>query len=681
TVRAWVWRRQLKPGPRGGVRVFEGPGSPCVTGVMSSVIAVSKTTCESFTEEQWRWLLAHEGEHVRGRDAAVAWLFGWVRAWLWWNPFVHQLMGQWSQAREEVCDAVAVGDSDSGGRYADFLLSVVSRHPSSAAFAMAASRPARRLRARLLALLESRRVCDRVGTGFMAMALIVAMGGVALVSCSGVEEGAIEPAKVTPKSAPDGAMKTFIADVPEDLATMLGWPSERKTALAVPGVKISPGGTAGFDAKTRRITIKDTEANAQRILASVANMAVMPQVYIQTKLIEAGKMFGEDGQLYDDAHFQVFIRSLTQTKGVNLLSAPSLTTKMNMRAIVEVGSERPGHADQFAGIRCEILPSPAPDGAVKIKTTITLAQEEGKSLMPDRSDAPVDWSKVKQWQQDAPAVMKHGQTRAVHVGETEKGRFVTAFITVRAINPKGNDVSSGFTDRRELEYHVVSDLPEEKTKPADVRKVDGGFNHNLTPRLKAVRLDPKTTETAKAAASARVYLSAKTVEGELPLAGSADGANPKEVNMDALFAFQKPAGDDPATVVFPAPGVATLSGVLTDPQLQVVIRALAQKKGLQLTSLPSGAVKPGEALMFKTGDENFDVTPVIGPDGYTIDLKLLHAGKQRGITTAVTIWDGQTLVMNELLSEDKEKKTGRCRIFMLTAKIINLVVNPPKQAK
>ncbi len=42
-----------------------------------------------------------------------------------------------------------------------------------------------------------------------------------------------------------------------------------------------------------------------------------------------------------------------------------------------------------------------------------------------------------------------------------------------------------------------------------------------------------------------------------------------------------------------SPGMFALSGVLTDPQFQVVVRALGQKKGVDLMSAPSVTTKPG----------------------------------------------------------------------------------------
>jgi general secretion pathway protein D len=190
-----------------------------------------------------------------------------------------------------------------------------------------------------------------------------------------------------------------------------------------------------------------------------------------------------------------------------------------------------------------------------------------------------------------------------------------------------------------------------------------------------------------------------------------------------------------------APGVFALAGVFTDPQFQVVIRALSQKKGVDLMSAPSVTTRSGQRATVEVIREfiyptefdppqipqNFgatgitgglgvgssaafpvtpttptafemrpvgvrmEVDPVIGPDGYTIDLNLapevtefegfINYGSPintastdalgnpatvtltenrieqpvfstRKVTTAVTVWDGQTVAMGGLIRED-----------------------------
>lgn len=206
-----------------------------------------------------------------------------------------------------------------------------------------------------------------------------------------------------------------------------------------------------------------------------------------------------------------------------------------------------------------------------------------------------------------------------------------------------------------------------------------------------------------------------------------------------------------AAQMMPAPAVAAISGVFTDPQFQLVIRALSQRKGVDLMSAPSVTAKSGQRAQVEVireflyptefdppeipqqfgggigfgggglgggiggiggvgGAGGFPVTPttpttfemrpvgvrlevdpVLGGDGYTIDLTLapevtefegfINYGSpiqttstnalgnpvvnvltpniinqpvfsSRKVNTSVTIWDGQTVALGGLIRED-----------------------------
>lgn len=206
-----------------------------------------------------------------------------------------------------------------------------------------------------------------------------------------------------------------------------------------------------------------------------------------------------------------------------------------------------------------------------------------------------------------------------------------------------------------------------------------------------------------------------------------------------------------------APGIFGLSGVFTDPQFQVVVRALNQKKGVDLLSAPRVTTKSGqravieivrefryptqfqppqipqtfsERATFATGTTistgasagsgafpvtpttptafetrntgvTLEVEPVVGPDGVTIDLNLvpqvvefegfINYGSPiqttstnilgqtstvtltpniinqpvfsaRKVTTSVSVWDGQTVVLGGLMREDVQKVEDRTPI-------------------
>ena len=202
-----------------------------------------------------------------------------------------------------------------------------------------------------------------------------------------------------------------------------------------------------------------------------------------------------------------------------------------------------------------------------------------------------------------------------------------------------------------------------------------------------------------------------------------------------------------------APGIFGLSGVFTDPQFQVVVRALNQKKGVDLLSAPRVTTKSGQRAVIEivrefryptqfeppkipdrfgsidSGDEvlggassapifpvtpttpttfetrntgvTLEVEPVVGPDGVTIDLNLvpqvvefegfINYGSpintfttsilgttrvpitdnvinqpifsSRKVTTSVSVWDGQTVVLGGLMREDVQKVEDRTPII------------------
>jgi general secretion pathway protein D len=203
-----------------------------------------------------------------------------------------------------------------------------------------------------------------------------------------------------------------------------------------------------------------------------------------------------------------------------------------------------------------------------------------------------------------------------------------------------------------------------------------------------------------------------------------------------------------------APGFFGLSGVMTNPQFQVVVRALNQKKGVDLLSAPRVTTKSGQravieivrefryptqfdppqlptftsgigatsapAVVTPTTPTQFEtrntgvmleVEPVVGPDGITIDLNLvpqvvefegfvnygspinavgvnqmIGAGggsllsfsapvrltdnvinqpifNTRKVTTSVSVWDGQTVVLGGLMREDVQKTEDRTPII------------------
>ena len=221
------------------------------------------------------------------------------------------------------------------------------------------------------------------------------------------------------------------------------------------------------------------------------------------------------------------------------------------------------------------------------------------------------------------------------------------------------------------------------------------------------------------------------------------------ISANALDALLMPGLGQVAGV---APGIFGLSGVFTNPQFQVVIRALNQKKGIDLLSAPKVTTKSGQRAIIEVVREfryprtytqpqvpsissttgttfiggvvpvvvtpttpqdwetrntgvTLEVEPVVGGDATTIDLNLVPqvvefegfinygspifavgvntaAGisisqpvlltqnvinqpvfSTRKVTTSVSVYDGQTVVLGGLMREDVQKTEDKVPII------------------
>ena len=231
-----------------------------------------------------------------------------------------------------------------------------------------------------------------------------------------------------------------------------------------------------------------------------------------------------------------------------------------------------------------------------------------------------------------------------------------------------------------------------------------------------------------------------TTAGSLT-SGNRSGTSAISVNaVDALL-FGTPAG--------PAPALLSVAGIFTNPQFQVVLRALNQQKGVDLVSAPKVTTKSGQRATIQIVREfrypteydlpqvtqtpgsiytpatpttptsfetkpvgiTLEVEPTVGPDGYTIDLILsprvvefdgfINYGSPintvvttvpgdiggitvptlsatflvtqnvinkpvfstREVTTEVTVYDGQTVVIGGLMREDIQKTEDKVPIL------------------
>ena len=116
-----------------------------------------------------------------------------------------------------------------------------------------------------------------------------------------------------------------------------------------------------------------------------------------------------------------------------------------------------------------------------------------------------------------------------------------------------------------------------------------------------------------------------------------------------------------------------LSGVLVEAQLNHVMRELGRQQGVQTFTFPASEVKNGAAAVFtlpkNLSGKRLEITPVIGADGYTLDLTVtrprLDTTQAKGGSLAVSLWSEQTLILSGYLAEEKD----RAQVIFITVSL------------
>lgn len=639
TARVWVWShglRRARPSElealpevlrKHNLRVFDHPGSPCVAGWLRPVIAVPASAFGSLSPRQWRWIMRHEDEHLKGGDTVVLWLHECARAFAWWNPFVHLLAEVHSRSREEVCDGAALERHDETRGYSEFLLDWASQSLRSGAagspgvVAMASSRPVRRLKARLQALAEGRQT-RRVGGWFVAVLALLALGMTAAVSLLGVSAAAAQDLVPVAESRTEGAeLFTRSYQVSADFLSGFAGGVAAKNALEKKGIGFPPGASAILIETSLKLIVRNTRAAHAKIESLVAaGHRQPPQVYFRGRFIQTDHFLGKHGEVISSRDAEQMMRQMSQKKGVDLLSAPSVTSRLGQRAVAEICRENPANTRQIVGLRQAVHATAAGDGKVELQTEAEFFKEPGVPLLPPRDLDSVAWDRVKTYAVKGKAMLASGETLVLHLPLDRQS--VTVLISVQAIRPDGKDAAS-FDES--FDTAPPRKAGDEVLRPADAfnREVEQG--RSAGNKLAAPRITLKMFTAS--------FSDPKGIERSL---------------MPDAAPNSKP-GDAPSLSLNPG---WSLQAVFVEEQLQKVLGRLRQDSNAALALPIQKAAASGTETVF-TSDEGsklgaLKVTPVIGADGYTVDLVVELQG-EAGDTpplspTSISIWNGQTVM-------------------------------------
>jgi|GEM_PF-1822241 len=136
---------------------------------------------------------------------------------------------------------------------------------------------------------------------------------------------------------------------------------------------------------------------------------------------------------------------------------------------------------------------------------------------------------------------------------------------------------------------------------------------------------------------------------------SDEPVNGRRRSLDSYQSFLQELSRPPAVPIETVPVSRRVAGVFTDPQFQVMIRALKQELTSEVTSLPSLMVRSGQPGMVEVGEQRYGAIANLGADEFTIDLAvflpehgkaLFQPGDDLSTPYMVTIWDGQTVALS-----------------------------------
>ena len=674
------------------LRVADGPCTPCAAGWFFPIIAVPATAFQELTAQQWRWLIRHESEHLRTNDTVAVLLQNIALAFLWWNPFAHALIEEYARSREEACDAAAVGEEPDHTPYADFLLAWAAKpSPSRFAMSIARSRPARRLQGRLVALMEARGVRKKVGAFCMLGCLAFALVAPYVAASFGIATASAQPSQSSDKAP---AMFTRLYRVAPDLLTDA---DTARSKLEKQGITFPEGASALFQPATSSLIVRHYPAALDQIDAVIDRLHHrLPQLLFQWKVIQADQHIGRHESILESNEAEKLWKENSQRKGIDLLSAPSVTTKMGQVTTVSIVREKPGSKDvelKFIGPSMKLVTNPAADGkaSVEVKVDLGIDPDAECPLLPP-NDAKTNWSRVQILSVSSKVVLASGETLVLHLFGAKKP--VTVLITAEALNPSGQKAVSfestatmqpsstgvDMPDKAVSEwavraYKLPKNFPHDKP-PVEVLKASGiAFPKGANAMLKDGKITIRNTKASlelieawldamiRAEVQKSVVVTAKAIEFK--------GDFLKRMN-EWLPLRPTPAGtSDVLPPIAPPPPALmrqfTLGSIMTDAQFQVLMKNISVTPGVELEHLGSKTMTK-EPITFELpatmGGGELKVASVIGEDGNTIEMNLKTPSPDENPASGITIWDGQTLILGSQPSE------GVSRLLFITGSLI-----------
>jgi hypothetical protein len=326
--------------PEGCLRMSAACAVPMTWGISRKTVLLPEQAA-GWEEKRLRLVLLHELAHIARGDVLVTLLTTVAALLLWFHPLVWVMLRASARAREQACDDVALERSGvSADDFAEELLAAVAGLGSTARpwlpLALAVSASAKAMRGRLASLVQAGR-----GRG--------------------------------------------------------GYTLMQKLVLLVPAV-MGAFGLAGLTACRKAEPVVPKQI---MIMSRFVSIPMDSPVLAEAGLTLDGNKSGlQSLGILNEEHANNLLRKLAQQKGVNLMSAPSVTTRSGQKATVEVVREfiyptefdPPRQATKTeplipttptafemkpVGVRMEVVPTLAEGGSIDLTVTPEATSFEG----------------------------------------------------------------------------------------------------------------------------------------------------------------------------------------------------------------------------------------------------------------------------------------------------------------
>ncbi|MEO8351406.1 MAG: M56 family metallopeptidase, partial [Chthoniobacteraceae bacterium] len=379
-------RCAAETGVRGGLRVFETEtvSGPAVAGILRPRVLLPTSLHARLSDEELRFVLLHECLHLRRHDLAAMWLLTIARVIHWFNPFVWLAERMARTDAELACDEAVLRHDEAPEAYGQTLLrlaqSVPRPRPALFGVGIVEGRSDLRIRISRIGNPARRTPVRTVFAALAAGAVVIAFGadekdvahpaqkpaataseeklesaepdwakGWSVVRIAIPSSGNIKHAFVDLKS-PEGRAVTLSEGVTSKEGVTLwevewtGSPVRAHIVLTHGEQRAELFADAGIVARDDGLTPRSAQIEIEGRFVEVTNAVLEKTPAL--KLLRDMVSDGDTNRISESPISKIagalkpkiaemLIRELGKTKGMDLLSAPRVTTKAGQRAVIE----------------------------------------------------------------------------------------------------------------------------------------------------------------------------------------------------------------------------------------------------------------------------------------------------------------------------------------------------------